>query len=280
MNSFRLLALAPLMVACASLPAPVPGRGATVLLVEQTAGVLVYLVTWTEPNGHDSQATVVMPKDEAAGPGIVYFHLYGPGGDMTEFHDEAVEAAALGVRSVLINGEVPWDERFEGDAGDQARVDRQLAHVRRAVDLLVRLPGVDPARLGYVGHDYGAMYGALLSGETTNITRFVLIAPAPEWQTWISYFQHYRDKLTGYSATMADRDPLSKVKAKPDVARLIQFARTDQFLTTEDQQKWASVGSAATIMTFDSTHNHAAADGKAARQRWLYEPWGLPPAPN
>ncbi len=277
MNAFRLLALMPLMAACASMPTPNPGRGATVTLTEQTALALIYLVTWSEPNGRDTQATVVLPKDTRPGPGMVYFHLYGPGGSMTQFQDEAVEAASRGVRSVLIDGEVPWMDRFEGDAGDRDRIEKQMAHVRRAVELLVSVPGVDPARLGYVGHDYGAMYGALLSGETTPVSRFVLITPAPRWETWIIYFQRYRDKLTGYPALMKDLDPLTKVAARPEVARLIQFSRSDQYVTREDRDAWSSLPTAAKIAVFDSAHERAAVDGKTERLQWLYEPWGLLP---
>jgi hypothetical protein len=50
-----------------------------------------------------------------------------------------------------------------------------IVDLRRAVDLLVSMPTVDPTRLGYVGVSYGGMAGGLLAGVEDRLHAYVLV---------------------------------------------------------------------------------------------------------
>lgn len=52
----------------------------------------------------------------------------------------------------------------------------ETIEVRRALDLLLAQPQVNRKRIGFVGHDYGAMYGALVAGVEKRVKAYVLIA--------------------------------------------------------------------------------------------------------
>jgi len=146
----------------------------------------------------------------------------------------------------------------------------------------VRQPAVDPQRLGFVGHDYGAMYGALLSTEDTPLSRFVLLAPAPTWVSWLVFSQRDPAKVAAYPRFTASLDPLARVREHPLVPRLVQFSRADRFLTDAEQRAWFDAGPSTTVQILEGTnHEDLPDEGAAERLAWLYSGWGLlPPGPD
>lgn len=67
---------------------------------------------------------------------------------------------------------------------DKPEMDRQaeihaVVDLRRGIDLLLARPDVDPRRLAYVGHSYGAQWGAILSAVDKRIKTAVL------WPAWL-----------------------------------------------------------------------------------------------
>jgi dienelactone hydrolase len=59
-------------------------------------------------------------------------------------------------------------------ARDAAEQVQTIVDLRRAVDVLVARPDVDPARLGFIGGSYGAAMGGILAGVEPRIGAFVL----------------------------------------------------------------------------------------------------------
>jgi hypothetical protein len=211
----------------------------------------------------------------------VYFHQLGVGRDAHQFLDEALEAASRGVVSVLLDGNVPWGDSWSGTVDDRERIDAQMSDLRRAVAVLKAVPGVDPKRLAFVGHDYGAMFGALLSAEDTPVSAFVLMAAAPEFGDWLSSFNRDPDAKIAYPAILGDRSPTRALAQRPSVPRLLQFAQKDDWVPTARADLLTAAAPLAEVRTIDSSHNQIFVDGKDARQSWLYGRWGLrPPGPD
>lgn len=266
------------LVSCATTPSLPVGPGITLGEREETPTAFVYELTWAAPveGWQPAQAYAVVPRTSAPGPGIVYFHLYGAGGDWTEFREEALAAAQKGVRSILLTGRVPWDQRFEGTAADLVKIDAQMVELRQAVALLTKLPGVDLSRLAFVGHDYGAMYGAMLSSEVTPLQAFALVAAAPDFDDWIVYFNRDRAATAGYSELLGHRSPVLALKAKPDVPRFLQFTRGDQFVARDRAEVLAKAAPTAVFEVLEnSSHSRVALDGAASRLQWIFSRWGL-----
>src|SRR6185312_8408747 len=62
-----------------------------------------------------------------------------------------------------------------GDAkADIAYVVRSVIAERRAIDLLVARPDVDPHRLGFVGHSWGADLAAIMAGVDPRLSVVVV----------------------------------------------------------------------------------------------------------
>ena len=78
---------------------------------------------------------------------------------------------------------VPYPHRAE----DYDASVRSVKELRRALDLLMTQPGVDSKRVGVVGHDFGAMYGAILITADKRPTLYALQAFTNEMSHWYLY---------------------------------------------------------------------------------------------
>src|SRR4051812_38754177 len=172
----------------------------TSMLVAATAGLLlqaapgldvkldsatatVQQLSYTQLDGSTNAATVVTPAaaSNAARPAILFLHWYEPPrptSNRTEFLAEAVELAGSGITSLLVD--TPWTKEDWFPTRDAARdfefTQRMTKDVRRALDVLMAQPGIDKSRIAVVGHDFGAMWGALAVAEDPRVTHFVYMA--------------------------------------------------------------------------------------------------------
>src|SRR5215217_3487986 len=77
--------------------------------------------------------------------------------------------AAAGVVSLLPQGRFPWSIDPTRSTADAGQVRAEVGRVRASLDLLAGRPDVEPARLGVVGHDFGAMYAILAAAEDPRV---------------------------------------------------------------------------------------------------------------
>jgi hypothetical protein len=160
-------------------------------------------------------AFLVRPKGKPRAA-MLWAHWYGEEANTnrTEFLPDAVALAKDGVVSLLPQGSFPW----EADVSEDAAEDRQLAieqiiQLRRGLDLLQQ--EATDAPLAFVGHDYGAMYGASLVADKRP-QAYVLMAPDATFSNWfLKYF------VPGASKPELDEAfaPLDPVNNVGDAAR-------------------------------------------------------------
>ena len=132
------------------------------------------------------------PRRPGRGRRVLFVHWYGPPrptSNRTQFIPDAIELAKSGVVSLLID--TPWSVpeffKLRKREDDYARSVQQPKDLRRALDVLVSLPRIDAARVAYVGHDFGAMYGTLAAAADRRIRAFVFMAGAPSFTDWFLY---------------------------------------------------------------------------------------------
>jgi dienelactone hydrolase len=233
---------------------------------------------------HAARAWLVTEDDERwPRPAVLWLHWLGHRhNDRAEFLPLAVSLASRGVVSLLPQGHFPWVPDPDGTATDVARVRQQVAAHASALDHLVAQPGVDPKRVALVGHDYGAMYGALLADRDERISTVALQAPDTCWESWFaSYWLELDDDARKeYATRFADLEPVDAVaRLAPRVGdgMLLQWAGNDTFVTEEARAAYERANPQARSVGYDKA-DHMLDDRAAADLvEFLVERLGLDP---
>lgn len=219
---------------------------------------------------------LVEPKGEGPFPFVLYFHWLGsPNGNKKEFLDEAVSMAEKGVGGFLIDGFFPWKGVPVGDAEkDTSKIIYQVNELRRAIDYIQCLPNADSGRIGYVGHDYGAMFGAVLSGVEDRIDSYVLIAGMGDFGRWfMQYWVHLSgDKKQAYLDAISTLDPVNYVSKAEPAALFFQFADDDGFITKDIADTFYNAASEPKeAKLYESDHSMRNEEARSDRDDWLIE---------
>jgi hypothetical protein len=174
--------------ALATVAAAAPSQAAATRPVRSGTEVIVQDVRVPVHGQHPVQAYLVRP----AGPlrrhsqaGILFLHWLGQiHSDRTEFLAEAIGLAADGAVSLLPQGTFPYDVNPVGTRHDVTAVRKQLAVFQASLNWLIARAYVSRSRIAVVGHDYGAMYGALLANSDRRVHTAVLATPDATWGHW------------------------------------------------------------------------------------------------
>ncbi len=248
---------------------------------KEQGGVIIQDINYAAyvPDWKRLPAYLVKPAGKGPFAGVLFFHWLGsPNGNREEFLDEAIQLASQGTVSLLIQGYFPWIQSPTNGSADQQQVITQTIEVRRALDLLLAQPEVDPRRLGFVGHDYGAMYGAILAGVEHRVKAYVLIAGMGTFSDWS--LRYWPDTAAqgeeAYRRALAPVDPSRYVSHAAPAALLFQFANSDNFIPKETA--WAFYDSASEpkeVKWYDTSHAMDVDEARGDRRAWLTTQLGL-----
>jgi dienelactone hydrolase len=220
------------------------------------------------------KAYLVQPGGKGSFAGVLFFHWYGtPNGNRNQFLDESVALAKQGVTSLLIQGYFPWAVPPLDAVTDRQRVIDETIEVRRALDLLLSQPQVDEQRIGYVGHDYGAMYGAINAGVDKRVKAYVLMAGIGSFSNWsLDYWLKAipaADK-EAYRLTLKEIDPIVQIANAAPAALLFQFANSDEHITKEAAIAFSDAASTPKeVKWYDGKHELNVAAAREDRRTWL-----------
>lgn len=228
---------------------PVPGQ----------APVTAYLVTPQRVQRPDSLA------------GILYLHWLEPSDptqNRTEFLAEAVAMAQRGAVAILPDLAFPWTGTVHGDQRDVTAVTDQLAAVTAAWHALLAQPGVNPHRTAVVGHDYGAMYGAMLAQRDPRVAAEVFMAGDATWSNWFAmYFTTVADPIA-YQALFAGLDPVDNV-SRLGAALYLQWAGRDTYIPATVRDRFAAAAPAAAVSLYPTATHMLTQGAKLDRIAWL-----------
>jgi fermentation-respiration switch protein FrsA (DUF1100 family) len=240
-------------------------------------GVSLREITYDRASGGRNAATLVLPPAAVSPPyaGVLFIHWYeppNPTSNRTEFVENAVALARAGTVSLLID--TPWSEpewfpKREGDRDYDMSV-AQVKEVRRALDVLLEQKGIDRARVAVVGHDFGAMFGALAVAADPRPTHFVFMAGTGSFTDWYLFApKREGEARTRFVAQLAPLDPVKHIGKIAPRPVLLQFATSDKFVSKEAAQALAAAArDPKTVKYYDAEHA-LNAEATRDRQAWL-----------
>ena len=275
LGSFAALALAVAVLAPPAAAKPVGPKPNLGPATAVAAGVTSRPVTFTSPSGQSVTGEIISGTGRGRHPGVLFVHWLGDPKttNHTEFEADAVALAKRGATSVLVDtmwARKDWFDKVGTSAeADLAQAKEQLAELSAALDVLEGQPRVDPHRIAYVGHDFGAMFGALLAREDDRPRVFVLMAGVPTMSEWYLLGKPHPDGYVQALDTLDIRAGIGRSKAR---AMLFQFADHDHYVAADRAQVFAAARTGPKrVITYDADHSLAVPQAAADRQAWLTE---------
>jgi len=262
-------------------------------VLEQADGVVVHGLTYASPAGGRVTAYLVRPIAPGRHPALLFGH-WGYG-DKTEFLPEARLYARLGAVSLLID--YPWvrPAEWRRDEGslDHPEVDRDVhvqavVDLRRGLDLLAARADVDTARLVYVGHSYGAQWGAILSAVEPRLKAVVLMAGVPDDRailldsndpSMVAYRGRWtQEQLARYLDVNEVLNAVRFVRYAAPTPLLLQFARYERLFDEAAMRRYADAASEPkTVLWYPTGHDLNDAQALFDRATWVARQLGLGP---
>jgi dienelactone hydrolase len=236
-------------------------------------GAEVEDIAYSAPGG-DVRAYLVRPDGKARAV-VLWMHWFGEEANTnrTEFLPDATAMAEEGVLSLLPQGTFPWNGGLSGNVDDdlQSAVS-QVVDLRAGLDVLQKEGGDAP--VGFVGHDYGAMFGSLLVTDGRP-DAYVLMAPDATFANWfVKYLLGGRGSASDYQTAFAPLDPVSNVADAAPGSVFFQFAKTDPYVPGYIADKLMEAAADAKEGDYDGGHE-LDAKARADRLAWLREKLGL-----
>jgi dienelactone hydrolase len=260
-------------------------------LAYERDSVRVLDITYASPRGGRVTGYLVEPK-KAKGrrPGVVFGH-WGPG-DRSEFLPEAELYARAGAVCVLID--YPWKRPapWHSDADDIMEPEKGVAvqahavvDLRRALDLLQARSGVDAERIGYIGHSYGAQFGAIISAVDKRPKAMVLMGGIPDLDSIFLDSQSVPMKTYREKNEQQIRTALKILRATAAVEfvpfasptpLLFQFARHEWNFDVPAMERYFKAASEPKqVLWYETGHELNDPRALTDRARWIANKLGL-----
>jgi pimeloyl-ACP methyl ester carboxylesterase len=255
---------------------------------ETTSAPHVTRVSYSGARGPVS-ATLVTPRGTpgrtAKYPAIIFAHDYGK---KDEFLSEAMLLAQATPQALSLLVDAPaerpvgWRRNFnslmENDNDRDIHI-QAVIDIRRGLDLLAARADVDPARIAYVGHGYGANWGAILGSIEPRFRAFVLIAGFPSFgelvgsddPDWANMrYALGSDRVARYQSSISAVDPILFTRYWKQTPVLLQFGRFDEFVSRESAERLAnSIPGRPTALFYDAGHSVNAPGAMIDRDAFL-----------
>lgn len=260
------------------------------VLLHERDGVKVYDVSYVSPKGGRVTAYLVLPTTKGRHAGLLFGH-WGAG-NRTEFLPEATLYARAGAVSLLID--YPWvrpaqwrrklKEVADPESDYQTRV-QTVVELRRGIDLLTARADVDANRLAYVGHSFGAQWGAILAAVDGRLKGAILMAGIPDqaavWRDGnepdivAAREALPKGRLEAYLKSSERTDPIDYV-SHVSVPLFFQFARYERYFNKAAMNRYADAAEGPKeVRWYDTGHDLNDPQALVDRTAWLQRIVGL-----
>jgi dienelactone hydrolase len=259
-------------------------------VVAERNGVTIHDITYASPVSGRVPAYLLVPKGKGSFAAMLFGHWGG--GDRTEFIAEAERYARAG--AVCLLPSYPWvrpaEWRREVNRFDKAEEDKKnyiqaVVDLRRGIDLLLERKDVDRARLGYIGHSYGAQWGAILAAVDRRIKAAVLVAGVPDLDCLfmrddpetIAFRKSLPPgQIEAYLKAQSVLSAVNYVGHASPVPLLFQFAAFEPNFGRDAMERYyVAAKEPKRILWYDTGHEMADPQAAADRFAFLSGPLGL-----
>jgi dienelactone hydrolase len=261
-------------------------------LIESNDQHKVYDFSYASPRGGRVTAYLVTPAKKGRFPGIVFGH-WGLG-DRTEFLPEAKLYAEAGGVSLMIDypwvRPAPWRVN-QGIGMDEPEKDlavfaQAVVDLQRALDVLASRDDVDREKLAYIGHSYGAQWGAILSAIEKRIKAAILMAGVPSDSaiflegndpTYVAWRERTpKETIARYFAVTSAVAAIRYVAHAKPTPLFFQFARKERVFEIPAMERYyAAASEPKRIKWYDTGHELNDVQALIDRAEWLHEQIGI-----
>ena len=239
---------------------------------EQRGDVTVRDLTLSLGPNRETKAYLVAPKGNGPFAGILWVHWLGEEkSNRTQFLDEAVALAPQGAVSLLVDAmwsEPEWFGKRIPEKDYENSI-RQVIELRRALDLLLSQSNVEKTRIGFVGHDFGAMYGMLMAGVDQRVNTFVFIAATQSLNDWAFLGPQPKSKSAylKQNSTLELTDSLRQIS---NASKFFQFGKSDFYVSQADAAVlFAAATQPKQRKLYEAGHKMEADQIEKDREEWL-----------
>src|SRR5258708_5727335 len=232
---------------------------------------VIHDITYVSPSGGLVSAYLIVPTGKGPFAAVVFGHWGN--GTRGEFIPEAKTYACAGVVSLLPDYRWerprPWysevDDFAHPDLDRKTRI-ATVIEMRRAIDLLLTRADVDPNRVAYVGHSFGAQWGAILTAVDRRLKAAVLMAGAAEEADLLLRSDNPRladlraslpkGQLETYVKALEGLNAINYVRYAQPIPLLLQFAKFEQYFDMASMERYAAAATEPkTVLFYDSAHD-------------------------
>ncbi|MGH9432404.1 MAG: alpha/beta hydrolase [Terriglobia bacterium] len=260
-------------------------------------GAAIHEITYASPKRGRVTALLIVPQGKGPFAGIVFQH-WGLG-NKAEFLPEATLLARAGAVSILVDAPwvrpEPWKQTGEGNYAkpeiDHDVYIQTVVDLERAVDVLLARADVDPKRIAYVGHSYGATWGGVLAGVDHRIKAFVLMAGLPTNTDFTpsgamllddairqATSQFTKAQIQHYIDEVSPTDPIHYISHAAPSAIFMQFAERDLFISKKFAEEYYRAASEPKQQKwYDTGHELNCLPARRDRDAWLQRELHLRP---
>jgi dienelactone hydrolase len=246
---------------------------------------VIHDITYVSPSGGLVSAYQIVPTGKGPFAGVVFGHWGN--GTRGEFIPEAKTYACAGVISILpdYSWERPRPWHSEIDDFAHPDLDRRtriatVIEMRRAIDLLLSRTDVDSNRVAYVGHSFGAQWGAMLTAVDRRLKTSVLMAGAAEEADMLMRSDNPqlvelratlpKGQLETYLNVLEDVNAINYVRYAQPTPLLLQFANFEQYFDRASMERYAAAATEPkTVLFYDSAHDLNDPQASKDRFAWL-----------
>jgi len=244
-------------------------------------GLESQLLVIQTPFGYRRVAEMFRPESDETLAAILYVHWYEPesrDSNRSQFVEEAKELARGGTVCLLI--ETLWSDpdffikRTQED--DMQNSIEEVVNIRRAMDLLLSQPEIDPARFAYVGHDFGGMYGVLVGSLDQRPTQYVIMAATPRFPDWYLYLPKLEGEAReAFIKQMVEIDPIVHAPSLAPASVFFQFGTDDPHVPRKRAEEFFASANEPKEMTWYESGHGLNEVATSDRKKWLREKLGL-----